>query len=221
MEHYRIPEDKIEVVHNSIDVDSYEKEAGDNMYTYLKVMKSQGWRVVSNIGRLTLQKGLPNLLEAFQKVLERQPKTLLLIVGSGEMYEELLVLSANLGVSSNVLFIDFQRGKALRDAFTISDLFVMPSVSEPFGIVPLEAIAFGTPVLVSKQSGVAEVIRNCLKVDFWDIDEMANQIASVVSNDVLRDELHAQSYVEFERMSWQESAHKMKHLYEIQVGAAT
>lgn len=219
MTHYRIPADKIEVVHNSIDVDSYETENGDNLYAYLTAMKEHGWRVVSNIGRLTVQKGLTNLLQAMQKVVQTSPKTLLLVVGSGEQYEELLTLAAELGISRNVLFVDFQRGKALRDAYAVSDLFVMPSVSEPFGIAPLEAIAFGTPTLVSKQSGVAEVIRNCLKVDFWDIDEMANQIAAVVNNDVLRDELHEQSYLEFQRMNWYHAAHKMKNLYEIEVGA--
>ncbi len=219
MQHYRIPGDKIEVVHNSIDVDSYEADSSENVYTYLKVMKEQGWRVVSNIGRLTLQKGLPNLLAAFQQTLRFHPKTLLLIVGSGEQYEELLRLSGDLGIADKTLFIDFQRGKNLRDAFAISDLFVMPSVSEPFGIVPLEAIAFGTPVLVSKQSGVAEVIKNCIKVDFWDVNQIADYMTSIVQNDVLRDELHAQSFLEFERMSWKESAAKMKQLYEIQVGA--
>lgn len=218
MKHYGIPADKIEVVHNSIDVDSYVQMEGDNLYTYLSTMKQYGWRVVSNIGRMTIQKGLTNLLEAMQHVVAHAPKTLLVFVGSGDQYEELIELAAELGISANVLFVDFQRGKALRDAFAVSDLFVMPSVSEPFGIAPLEAIAFGTPTLVSKQSGVAEVVHNCLKVDFWDIDEMANQIIAVVKNDVLRDELHAQSYLEFNRMSWYKAAHKMKNLYEISIG---
>jgi glycogen synthase len=218
MEHYGIPGDKIEVVHNSIDVDSYEEPSEENLYTYLSVMKQYGWRIVSNVGRLTVQKGLTNLLHAMQGVVERAPKTLLVFVGSGEQYEELIELGAELGISRNILFVDFQRGKALRDAFAVSDLFVMPSVSEPFGIAPLEAIAFGTPTLVSKQSGVAEIVRNCLKVDFWDTDEMTNQITAVVQNDVLRDELHTQSYEEFSRMNWFAAANKMRHLYEQSVG---
>ncbi|GAC1386785.1 MAG: glycosyltransferase family 4 protein [Candidatus Saccharimonadales bacterium] len=219
MRHYGIPANKIEVVHNSIDVESYAQPSADNLYTYLVAMKAHGWRVVSNVGRMTVQKGLVNLLTAMQGVIARAPKTLLMFVGSGEQYTELIELAAQLGISANVLFVDFQRGQALRDAFAISDLFVMPSVSEPFGIAPLEAIAFGTPTLISKQSGVAEVVRNCLKVDFWDIDEMVNQITAVVQNDVLRDELHQQSYLEFSRMNWYNAAHKMKHLYEISVGA--
>lgn len=220
IQHYCIPADKIEVVHNSIDVNSYALETGDNVYTYLSAMRQHGWRVVCNIGRLTLQKGLVQLLHSMHEVIKLAPKTILLFVGSGEQYQELLELSAELGISANVLFVDFQRGKALRDAFAVSDLFVMPSISEPFGIAPLEAIAFGTPCLVSKQSGVAEVIKNCLKVDFWDISEMTNQITSVLQNDVLRDELHDQSYKEFEQMNWTESAGKMKQLYQIHIGAS-
>src|SRR6185312_11702448 len=101
-------------------------------------------------------------------VIERNPKTLFLIVGSGEQYEQLIHQSTDLGIGANVLFTEFQRGKAWRDAFAIGDLFVMPSVSEPFGLTPLESIGYGTPVLVSKQSGVSEILANCLKVDFWD-----------------------------------------------------
>ncbi len=210
---YGVPEDKIEVVHNSIDISVYSNISSDNAYKYLVKMKSQGYRVVSNVGRLTVQKNLYNLIQAAKLVIERTPKTLFLIVGSGEQYLELLELAAELGISKNVIFTDFQRGKNLRDAFSVADLFVMPSVSEPFGITPLEAIGYGTPALVSKQSGVAEVITNCLKVDFWDIKEMANQISAVVRNDSLRDELHSQSYKEFLKLSWDDAAHKMVGTY--------
>lgn len=211
---YDIPADKIEVVHNSIDIDAYEDLDPHNAYHYLEKMKQNGYRVVSNIGRLTVQKGLYNLLLAAKEVVARAPKTIFLIVGSGEQYQELLQLSADLGIAGNVVFTDFQRGKRLRDAFAIADLFVMPSVSEPFGLTPLEAIIYGTPVLVSKQSGVSEVITNCLKVDFWDVNEMANQITSVVQHDSLRDELHIQSYAEFIKMSWDAAASKMVGAYE-------
>jgi glycogen(starch) synthase len=210
---YGVPEDKIEVVHNSIDISVYSNISSDNAYKYLVKMKSQGYRVVSNVGRLTVQKNLYNLIQAAKLVIERTPKTLFLIVGSGEQYLELLELAAELGISKNVIFTDFQRGKNLRDAFSVADLFVMPSVSEPFGLTPLEAIGYGTPALVSKQSGVAEVITNCLKVDFWDIKEMANQISAVVRNDSLRDELHSQSYKEFLKLSWDDAAHKMVGTY--------
>ena len=211
---YDIPADKVEVVHNSIDVSCYDDLDTENTYKYLTKMKANGYRVVANIGRLTVQKGLYNLLLAAREVVARAPKTLFLIVGSGEQYQELLQISADLGIAGNVIFTDFQRGKRLRDAYAVADLFVMPSISEPFGLTPLEAIGYGTPVLVSKQSGVSEVIHNCLKVDFWDINEMANQICSVVSNDALRDELHRQSQKEYQQLSWDNAAKKMISAYE-------
>lgn len=211
---YRIPADKIEVVHNSLDLDMMAPLDGDNVYKYLAKMKQNGYRVVVNIGRITIQKGLTNLLYAAKEVVARAPKTLFLIVGSGDQERELLTLAAQLGISQNVLFAGFQRGKNWRDAFAIGDLFVMPSISEPFGLTPLEAIGYGTPTLISKQSGVAEVLRNALKVDFWDVDGMADQITSVVQNDGLRDELHTQSLREYERLSWDKAAHSLTEIYE-------
>ena len=211
---YGVPADKIEVVHNSITPEDLAPLDNDNAYRYLEAMRAQGYRVVTNVGRLTIQKGLPNLLRAAAEVIKRAPKTLFLIVGSGEQYYELIDLAADLGIGPNVLFTDFQRGKRLRDAFAVGDLFVMPSVSEPFGLTPLEAIGYGTPALVSKQSGVSEVLRNCLKVDFWDINEMANQITAVVQNDALRNELHKNALVEFEQLSWDDASNTIEQLYQ-------
>lgn len=216
---YDIPEDMIEVVHNSIDISSVQPLDGNNAYKYLTEMKQHGYRIVVNIGRLTVQKGLPNLLYAAKEVVARAPKTIFMIVGSGEQEYELLQLAADLGISRNVVFTGFQRGKNWRDAYAIGDLFVMPSISEPFGLTPLEAIGYGTPSLISKQSGVSEVIHNCLKVDFWDINEMANMITSVVKNDALRDELHINSYNEYQKLSWDASADKLMALYNHHVEA--
>lgn len=210
---YDIPADKVEVIHNSIDVSAYDDLGVDSAYKYIEKMKQNGYRVVSNIGRLTVQKGLYNLLLAAKEVVARAPKTLFLIVGSGEQYQELLQLSADLGISKHIIFTDFQRGKRLRDAFSIADLFVMPSVSEPFGLTPLESIGYGTPALVSKQSGVSEVITNCLKVDFWDVNEMANKITAVMQNDSLRDELQKQAYSELLKLTWDNTAHKLVSTY--------
>ncbi|HEY1644889.1 MAG TPA: glycosyltransferase family 4 protein, partial [Candidatus Saccharimonadales bacterium] len=186
---YGLPPEAIEVVHNSLNINDLQPLDENNAYHYLTSMKDLGYRVVTNVGRLTIQKGLPNLLHAVKKVIEKRPKTLVLIVGSGEMQYELMELAASMGIGANVLFCDFQRGKRWRDAFAIGDLFVLPSITEPFGLTPLESIAYGTPALISKQSGVSEILNNALKVDFWDIDEMANQIASVMMSDDLRDEL--------------------------------
>lgn len=213
VDEYAIPADKIEVIHNSIDLQDVQPLDGDNTYHYLTKMKQNGYRVVVNVGRLTIQKNLPNLLRAAKEVVARAPKTIFLIVGSGEQERELLEQAAALGIGRNVVFTGFQRGKAWRDAYAVGDLFVMPSISEPFGLTPLEAVGYGTPALVSKQSGVAEVLTNCLKVDFWDVNELANQITAVVKNDALRDELHTQSLKEYERLSWGNAADRLLELY--------
>ena len=220
IEDYGIPADKIEVVHNTIEAKDTSALDPDNAYRYLALMKQLGYRVVVNVGRLTIQKGLPNLLRAAKEVIFREPKTLFLIVGSGEQYYELIDLAAELGIGANVLFTDFQRGKNWRDAFAIGDLFVLPSVSEPFGLTPLEAIGYGTPALISKQSGVSEVLQNCLKVDFWDINEMANNITAVVQNDALRDELWHNAYREYEKMSWNEAGDKIMTVYQAHAAGA-
>lgn len=219
-EDYNIPADKVEVVHNSIDLGEMEPLDSDNSYRYLTKLRANGYRVVVNVGRLTIQKGLPNLLRAMQNVVFRAPKTLLLIVGSGELEHELLELAAILGISRNVIFTGFQRGKKWRDAYGASDLFVLPSISEPFGLTPLEAIGYGTPTLISKQSGVAEVLLNTLRVDFWDIEEMANQITAVVQNDALRDELQKNAYQEYLGMSWESSVKKLFNIYETHIQGA-
>jgi glycogen synthase len=213
MRDYGLPADKIEVIHNSIEPGEIDPLDDANAYHYLTLMKSLGYKVVANVGRLTVQKGLPNLLQAAKDVIKYNPKTLFLIVGSGEQFYELLEMAAGLGIGANVVFTDFQRGKKWRDAFGIADLFVMPSVSEPFGLTPLEAIGYGTPVLISKQSGVSEVLNNCLKVDFWDIREMANQISAVVSGDALGEDLIRNVRPEYERLSWHNVSDKFVNLY--------
>lgn len=213
---YGVPLEKIDVVHNSIDPGDLNLPFGEqpNSYQYLAALKAQGYHVVANVGRLTVQKGLPNLLRAARLVVERAPKTMFLVVGSGEQYVELLELAAELGIAKHVIFTGFQRGRAWRDAFTVADLFVMPSVSEPFGLTPLEAIGYGTPALISKQSGVSEVLHHALKVDFWDVDEMASQIISAVQSEPLRGELLTNAAREVAGLSWRDAAAKVYRLYE-------
>lgn len=197
---YGILADKIEVVHNNLDMKGLALCSGDNEYYYLNQMKKQGYRIVVNIGRLTIQKGLSHLLKAFSLVVKRRPKSLLLIVGSGEQYQELIALSAVLGIADKVIFTDFQRGKRWRDAFSIADLYVLSSPTEPFGIAALEAINYKTPILISKDTGVSEVIHNALRVDYWDYNEMANKIMSVLNNDTLRDTLSHNAFCELESL---------------------
>lgn len=210
---YDIPADKIEVVHNSIDRELMVPLDDANVYKYLTRLKEDGWRIITNVGRLTIQKGLFNLLYSAKAVIEREPKTMFLIVGNGEQYYELISLAAELGISRNVIFTGFQRGKNWRDSFGIADLFVMPSISEPYGLTALEAIEYGAPVLISKQSGVSETIQNCLRVDSWDVNEMSNQMTMVVRSQAMREELHHNAYKELERLSWNDAAEKLKNIY--------
>jgi glycosyltransferase involved in cell wall biosynthesis len=216
---YGIPENKIEVAHNSIDLADFQPLDADNSYAYLEYLKQNGWRVVVNAGRLTVQKGLTHLMQAASMVVEQCPKTIFLIVGSGEQRDELVALAAQHKISRNVIFAGFQRGKRLRDAFSIADLFVMPSVSEPFGLTPFEAAGYGTPSLISHQSGASEVLKNCLKVDFWDINLMADKIAGALNSQALLDELSANARKEFDRLSWQLTADKIIRRYHHLAGA--
>jgi glycosyltransferase involved in cell wall biosynthesis len=210
---YAIPADKIEVIHNSIGKIDEVNLSELNSYKYLAALKNHGYKVISSIGRLTIQKNLINLLHAFKLVTNKEPKAILLFVGNGEQETELLLLAAELGISRNVMFAGFQRGKRWRDAYTIADLFVMPSVSEPFGLTPLEAVALGVPVLISKQSGVSEVLKNALKVDFWDVNEMANQMLAVLQNQSLKNELIVNGSKEYESMNWSKAANQLEEIY--------
>lgn len=214
IEDYGIPSDKIEVAHNSIDLEGFEYPDPDNAYRYLAWLKQHGWRVVTNAGRLTVQKGLTHLLAAAKEVIARQPKTIFLIVGGGEMREELIRLAAENGIGANVIFTGFQRGKQLRDAFSVADLFVLPSISEPFGLTPFEAAGYGTPSLISKQSGASEVLKNCLKVDYWDVNLMADRIVGALRSQALLDVLSKNAQEEFYRLSWDETASKILGRYE-------
>ncbi len=217
VDEYHIPADKIEVVYNSVDRTKFEPASQDNSYRYLTQLKQNGYKVVSNVGRLTVQKGLVNLIHAARVVVDALPKTVFLIVGSGEQMEELISLAAELGIGANVVFSGFQRGKQWRDSFSIADLFVMPSVSEPFGLTPLEAGFYGVPSVISKQSGVCEILSSCLSVDFWDVNEMANKIVGVLREQVLRDTLSEALEAELATLSWERPAGRIKELYEQQL----
>jgi glycogen synthase len=215
---YGIPEEKVQVVHNSMEVGG-DIDESYNLHRYLEVMKHNGYKVVVNIGRMTIQKGLTHLLEAAEKVVQVNPKVLFLVAGGGEQQEELIRLAAHYRISSNVIFESWVSGKKLRDSYRIGDMFVMPSVSEPFGLTALEAVGFGTPVIVSKQSGVGEVLQNCFKVDFWDTEQMADMILALANHDSLANTMWLNSYHEYKNQSWAKSAKKMTEHYHHAAGA--
>lgn len=215
MEHYGIPADKITITENYMEVPDYLRMEDHETFPYIMKMKEMGYKVVTNAGRMTIQKGLVHLLEAARRVVDHNPKTLFLLCGGGEQIPELQEKAAELGLSGNVLFtgrVD-GTGKQWRDAFRVADLFVMPSVSEPMGLAPYEAIAYGTPTLVTKQSGIAEVLKNALKVDYWDIDEMANKICAVLDNPSLHDTLLTNAQNEHNNKSWAPISERIRNRY--------
>lgn len=214
---YGIDPNKIEVVHNAMEFEAHElyEDTLDNTFKYLMRMKEAGYGVVVSAGRLTIQKGLTHLLKAFQKVVANRPKSFLLVVGPGEQYTELIELSAKLGLSGNVIFTGHLNGtgKHWRDAFKIGNLFVMPSVSEPFGLTPFEALAQRTPALISKQTGASEILHSVLKVDYWDEDEMANQIISVLDHRELEETLATNGHEEMMNQSWKKPVETVMQHY--------
>jgi len=142
------------------------------------------------------------------------PNVKFIISGTGDMLPFIIQKAADLGIADKVLFTGFLKGADVDRAYQMADVYVMPSVSEPFGITPLEALKNNVPVVISKQSGVSEVLRNAFKVDFWDIDEMTNKVVSILRYDELKDELTAHGSTEVRRFSWDEPARKCMDVYE-------
>ena len=141
------------------------------------------------------------------------------MAGSGDMIRRTIEMAASMGIGHKVLFTGFLRGNDVEKVFKMADLYVMPSVSEPFGIAPLEAMAHDVPVIISKQSGVSEVVANALKVDFWDINEMANKIIAVLRHPPLSQTLRTHGSFEVRRLSWTDAARQCVQVYEQAMGA--
>lgn len=208
---YRIPSGKIEVVHNGINIDDYSGYFEETVFVHQ--LKEQGNKVVLFVGRLTIQKGVDYFLKAAKRVLEFYPKAIFVIVGSGDMERQIIREVAVLGISDKVFFVGFLRGKELIDMYRLADLFVMPSVSEPFGLTALESVVNGTPVLLSKQSGVSEVLRHSLTVDFWDTESMANKILAVLNYGSLQMTLKLNAGEQVKQVNWQATALKCISIY--------
>jgi glycosyltransferase involved in cell wall biosynthesis len=165
-----------------------------------------------------MMKGPDYFLRAAKRVLEKED-AYFVIVGQGEMMHQLMEEACALGIADKVLFTGFiDRDMLVNNFYKYADVLVMPSVSEPFGLTALEAIANKVPVIVSKQSGIAEVVKNCLKVDFWDVDEMANKIIALLRHRPLREMLAEYSLREIEKLSWDRQAEKVVRIYKKLVG---
>ncbi len=206
---YGISSNKVFAIHNRINADEYSEPVNDRIYQ----LKMDGKKIVLYAGRITLQKGPEYFLQAAKKVLDFDENVLFVMAGSGDMEFQMMNTAASLGISDKIIFTGFLRGEELASIFKLADVFVMPSVSEPFGIAALESIIHGTPVIVSKQSGVSEIVQNALKVDFWDIDEMANKILSVISFHALKQTLNENGQQEVGAFSWDMAADQTLNLY--------
>ncbi len=214
-EKYNIPLNKIDVIYNSLD-DDYTKSDyhfEDNTYKYISSLKSAGWTVVSTVGRFTVQKGLWHLMQAAAMAIHKNPKLLFVFAGDGEERNELISMAADLGISKNVIFTGFIRGKKLRDIYSISDIFVMSSVSEPFGLTALEAAHHGDVLILTKQSGVSEIIWSAMKYDYWDERKLADEILAIADNPVLKQSLVENVRSEYNKISWQQVAKKCLKVY--------
>jgi glycosyltransferase involved in cell wall biosynthesis len=213
---YGIPADKIDVVHNAIDVnsllDGYKYDAGT--YKYLEALKNEGYTIISTITRFTIQKGLVNFIRAAAKACSKYDKLVFLLVGDGEMRDELIRLTADLGISDKVFFTGFVRGKVWRDAYSVSDVFVMSSLSEPFGLTALEAAHHENAIILTKQSGVGEVLTSVFRYDFWDEDLLADQLIGIATSKVLKDSLKNDVKREYARISWHDVAKTCLGIYE-------
>jgi glycosyltransferase involved in cell wall biosynthesis len=202
---YAVPPDKVEVVYNAV-------EFPDNALDLKPIRQTD--KIVLFLGRLTMQKGPEYFLRAAKKVVERFQDVRFVVAGSGDMTRRMIEEVAALGLGRFVTFTGFLRGRDVDRIFQMADLYVMPSVSEPFGIAPLEALSHNVPVIISKQSGVSEVLTHVLKVDFWDIDEMANKILAVLRHAPLQRTLRQHGQIELRKLSWRDSATRLKCLYE-------
>lgn len=205
--HYGIDPSKVEVVYNAIETNGNGVDAEK-----YKIHKDE--KIVLFLGRITMQKGPEYFLAAAKKVLEVMDNVKFVMAGSGDMIRRTIEMAASMGIGHKVLFTGFLRGSDVEKVFKIADLYVMPSVSEPFGIAPLEAMSHDVPVIISKQSGVSEVLTHALKVDFWDINEMANKIIAVLRHPPLASTLRQHGSFEVSRLNWADAARACVGVYE-------
>ena len=205
---HHVPAEKVTVVYNGCDIEEVPR-----LEPTLEQLKLQGKKIVLYHGRISIQKGVDYFVKAARRVVDIDPNVVFIISGWGDMMTQVIEQVGRLGLSANVRFAgalwEVERDRMYQSA----DLVVMPSVSEPFGLVPLEALQHGTPSIISKQSGVAEVLTHVLKVDFWDTDEMANQILSSLRYPVIRQQMVKEGREQLKSISWKQAAQRVQQIY--------
>ena len=205
IEKYNIPAEKVVTVHNAVRFAEKENELPERGVTD---------KIVTFLGRITFQKGPDYFVEAAAKVLKRVPNVRFVMAGSGDMMNHVIRRVARLGIADRFHFTGFLKGDDVHKMFQLSDVYIMPSVSEPFGISPLEAMRANVPSIISKQSGVAEVLDYAVKVDYWDVDAMADAIYGFVKYPALAKMFSEKGLEEVTGLKWNNAAAKIKAVYE-------
>lgn len=207
--YYGISPEKVKVVHNGVD---FHKSDG-GIPKSLSELKSHGAKIVLFAGRITMQKGPDYFVAMAEQVLRYEPNTYFVISGSGDMEEYMIREVSRRGIAHKFIFCGFLRGEELATVYKVADIYVMPSVSEPFGILPLEVMISDTPVLISKESGVSEVVSSVLKSNFWDVDDMTDKVISVLRHSHLHTHLRVNGKKEVKGIHWKKAADSLIHLY--------
>lgn len=202
---YGINKNKVVTLHNAVEFNNEPKTSQNN--------KVRPEKIVTFLGRVTFQKGPEYFIEAAYKILKKSNNVRFVMAGNGDMLNRMIRRSAQLGISHKFNFTGFLKGADVNRMFQMSDVYVMPSVSEPFGISPLEAMQSNVPVIISKNSGVSEVLKHAIKVDFWDIDAMADAIYGILNYPALANHLKSKGKHEVENMKWINVATKLKDIY--------
>lgn len=203
---YNIHPDKVETVYNAVEPVNYSND--------IIVNKGFDEKVVTFLGRITLQKGPEYFIEAAYKVLKMMNNVRFVMAGSGDMMERMMRRAAALKITDRFHFTGFLKGRDVFTMLAMSDVYIMPSVSEPFGISPLEAMQSNVPVIISKQSGVAEILTHAVKTDFWDIDAMADAIYGILNYPALASMFTRNGKEEVIRLKWDNSARHVRDIYE-------
>jgi glycosyltransferase involved in cell wall biosynthesis len=202
---YNIHESKVFTVHNAVDFSGK---------TVKNVNRTIDEKIVTFLGRITFQKGPEYFIEAASKVSKRFPDVRFVMAGSGDMMNRMVKRVAKLNLGSKFHFTGFLKGDDVNKMYSYSDVYVMPSVSEPFGISPLEAMRSGVPVIISKQSGVSEVLKHALKVNFWDVDALADSIYALLTYEGLKKMIKRCGFEEVNSFSWDDTARLVKKIYD-------
>ncbi len=205
IEKYGIHPDKVVTVYNAVDpITDHEK---------VKLKRGINDQVVTFLGRITMQKGPEYFVQAAHKVLQKMDNVRFVMAGSGDMMEKMIQWTAALGISDRFHYTGFLKGDDVFKMFSISDVYVMPSVSEPFGISPLEAMQSNVPSIISHQSGVAEILKYAFKVDFWDVDALADAIYGLLNYPSLSIMFKKHGVKEVNDMKWENSGKKVHAIY--------